>query len=331
MLCDEVVAEGAPGSGCDISVVLPRIAKAQKFVLGPECAAVCEALSEDYRGLIRVFDRCRLPFAETWIEVAQQDRPGFVNAGIQSPMFQVPPRRVGFLLSATRPDLSAWKAHLFWSLETARGSGEIAGISAAALAMRYDMTREIRHEVDMSDEVCERDMRSVIVPNVKPHPGWTKADSATRATMVNHTDPDVPDWGLPHPGELPKGDWDKFYGIVAELARSDWAGEATYLLAVIGLLNARNAVEAEPVDRGKLNRARVKRGRPPLFSHKVLKIAHRQQRRYGGEDRDGHHAPARGHFVRGHFKARKSGVYFWTPHARGDFSRGVIHKEYELK
>jgi hypothetical protein len=42
MLCDELVAHGAPGSGCDITRMLPRIKAAQKFVLGPEFAAVAD-------------------------------------------------------------------------------------------------------------------------------------------------------------------------------------------------------------------------------------------------------------------------------------------------
>jgi limonene-1,2-epoxide hydrolase len=119
--------------------------------------------------------------------------------------------------------------------------------------------------------------------------------------------------------------------IVRDLSSSDWASEPAYILAVIGLLNARNAVETEVVDHAKLNRARVKSGKPELFEHKILKIAHRQRQRVftdGVDTRD--YAPMRGHFVRGHFKVRKTGIYFWHPFARGDFGRGKIEKDYEL-
>src|SRR5262245_2213596 len=117
MLCDDIIAQGAPASGCDISPLFARIRRAQRFVLGPEFAAAAEALAEDYSGLTRVFDRCRLPFAETWIEVAQADRPAFSSAGIQLPETQLRPKRVGFLLSATRDDLSAWRTHLLWNFD----------------------------------------------------------------------------------------------------------------------------------------------------------------------------------------------------------------------
>jgi AraC-like DNA-binding protein len=106
MLCDEIVANGAPGSGWHIDCILPVIASSQKFVLGPEFAAAAGALSSDYTGLVKTFEHCRLPFERVWIELAHADRPEFSAAEMHAPDFQVRPRRVGFLLTATRPVLS---------------------------------------------------------------------------------------------------------------------------------------------------------------------------------------------------------------------------------
>jgi hypothetical protein len=112
------------------------------------------------------------------------------------------------------------------------------------------------------------------------------------------------------------------------------AGEPAFLLAVIGLINARNAVETETVNLIRLNRAREKRGKAPFFEHKVLKIAVRQQRRvYGEAGSHGDYTPMRGHFVSGHRKVRRTGIFFWHPHARGDFkavrSRKITKSHYE--
>ena len=318
MLSDDLAANGAPGSGMDISKTLPLIRGAQKFVLSPEFAAVADALSEDYTGLVRVFGRCRLPYTSTWIEVAHAERPNFLTAEMHAPAFQVRPKRVGWLLQATRPDLSAWKAHLFWSTDL--------GCSCAALAMDYDMITPLCSTV--STDGLEAQPKSSILNITMDHPGWRSASESVKLAMLNHTAPSYPDYGVPLPIGVPRDQISRFYEITAELARSDWAGEAGYLLAVIGLLNARNAAETESVDLKKLNKARVKRGKLPLFSHKLLKIHHRQIRRAG--DGSGDHIVMRGHFVRGHFKTRKSGVYFWHPHARGDFSRGMVIKDYEL-
>jgi hypothetical protein len=314
MLYDDVLANGAPGSGCDISCLLPRIRRAQRFVLGPQFAAVAEELSGDYSGLVRVFDRCRLPYPETWIEVAQADRPRFMAAGIQAPGFQLKPRRVGMLLSATRSDLSAWKAHLFWCFDHER-------VNVALLAMLFDMTQPLGHATQTGSPRLH--LRSGVVKNLDDHPGWTNASEPVRLAMLNHNELAPPDFGM---FQVTKAEAD----VLFDLSRSDWSGEAGFMLAVIGLLNARNAVEVETVTpSAKLNRARRSRGKPPLLEHKVLKIALRQCRRAG---QHGHadHMPVRGHFVRGHFKARKSGIYFWHPHARGDFGRGTVHKNYEL-
>jgi hypothetical protein len=65
------------------------------------------------------------------------------------------------------------------------------------------------------------------------------------------------------------------------------------------------------------------------MEHKILKIAHRQVKRvYADGARDATHAPMRGHFVMGHWKIRRSGIYFWRPHARGHFDKGTIIKDY---
>jgi hypothetical protein len=39
----------------------------------------------------------------------------------------------------------------------------------------------------------------------------------------------------------------------------------------------------------------------------------------------------RGHFQRGHTKQKKHGVYYWRPHWRGDFSKGIVMKDYKVK
>jgi hypothetical protein len=327
MLCDEIMTDGTPGYECDISCMLPTLDAAQKFTLSPEFATVAEALSNDYTGLVRVFDRCRLPYAMTWIEVAQADRPRFMQAGMHAEAFQVRPKRVGFLCTATRNDLSAWTTHLFWSTDL--------GCSCAPLAMRFDMIHALSNyrSLPTAEDYAKAKAEFIVVnPDMPPHPGWEHADNSVKLMMLHHTDPVFPNYGVPSPPvDFTTTQIDEFYKILGELGRADWAGEPAYLLAVIGLLNARNAVETADVDQHKLNRARTKRGKLPLFSHKVLKIAHRQQHRaYGnGEGRDDHQT-LRGHFVRGHFKARASGVYFWHPHKRGDFSRGHIKKDYEL-
>jgi hypothetical protein len=118
---------------------------------------------------------------------------------------------------------------------------------------------------------------------------------------------------------------------LGELSRSDWAGEIRYVIAMLGLLNARNVAERAPVDLTKLNRARRKSGKLPLFEHETLKIRalHRPSLVPSGSSRE-RAAELRAHFVRGHFKTRQSGVFWWGPHVRGRIGRGEITKDYEV-
>ena len=137
MLADELMVSGSMGYASKLmDKVRTNIRASQKFVLDAPFAAAADALSSDYGSLVKAFPFCRLPFAQTWFEVAQSDRPNFIAAGIHAPDFQSRPRRVGFLCSATRDDLSAWKAHLFWVLPMV-----VQQWNAAALAMEFDMTQ----------------------------------------------------------------------------------------------------------------------------------------------------------------------------------------------
>jgi hypothetical protein len=96
------------------------------------------------------------------------------------------------------------------------------------------------------------------------------------------------------------------------------------------MLNARNVAETERVDFVKLNRSRAKQGKFPLSTHTVLKIrpAHKPSLlQQTGSARSGE---IRAHFVRGHFKTRRSGIFWWGPHMRGRLERGYVSKDYEV-
>jgi hypothetical protein len=327
VLIDDLIAGGAPGSGCSIACLMPQLRNAVHFTLSAEFAAVADALSTDYSGLVRAFPHCRLPFPITWIEMAQAERPTFYDAQIQAPGFQIAPKRIGYLLTATREDLSAWKAHLFWSMDNEDKC------SCPALAMEFDMAGSYSSYPLPTDEAMRESVhRSLVLEEVDSHPGWKRADDTVKKAMLAHTCPITPDYGIPAlPDNVPPGYEQQFYEVIADLSRSDWAGEPAYLLAVVGLLNAKNAVETSTVEYHKLNRARVKRGKHPLLEHKVLKIARRQlQRVYGADGVRGNYAPMRRHFCRGHFKTRKTGIFFWHPHVRGYSKHGTITKDYEV-
>jgi len=332
MLADEICTTGLLGYEGEpqaIQNIIARIKSATKYILAPQFATVADGLMHDYGSLVRAFPFCRLPYPEIWIECAHQDRPSFAKAELHAPQFQSQPTRVGFLCTSTRPDLSAWKTHLFWKLNNP-GRGQI-GCNAATMATVFDMTQNLGHKTIVPNKIqSTHDIFPEYFTEKQAHPGWETATDNVRLAMMNHTNPSLPDYGLPELSFLFDQQAAK---LLMELASSDWAGEAAFLLAVIGLMNARNTTEVAPVQMKKLNHARSKRGQLPLFEHHILKIHPRQEYRaahaaaYGGNTL----RALRAHFVCGHWKIRKTGIFFWHPFMRGNAERGTIDKDYELK
>jgi len=109
---------------------------------------------------------------------------------------------------------------------------------------------------------------------------------------------------------------------------SDWVGEPGFLIATLALLNSRNASELQPVN--PRNKTRKLTGKRLLYSYHLLSIPSRYKQRNvasAGDDP----RQLRAHFVRGHFKVRKSGIFFWSAFQRGNPDLGFVHKDYQLR
>lgn len=83
----------------------------------------------------------------------------------------------------------------------------------------------------------------------------------------------------------------------------------------------------------KLNQAREKKGKLPLFDYHVVSLAARK--RYGARlpspgDRDAEHHHKRLHWVRGHYRHYENHKTWIKWHLRGDPDLGFIDKEYRL-
>jgi hypothetical protein len=117
---------------------------------------------------------------------------------------------------------------------------------------------------------------------------------------------------------------------MANLLASDWAGEIRFIFAVLGLLNARNVAETEKVEFTKLNKKRAAQKKFSLSSHILLKIRTTHKRSLLGMRLGAGPAEMRAHFVRGHFKTRRTGLFWWGPHMRGKLEHGYVSKDYEV-
>jgi len=112
--------------------------------------------------------------------------------------------------------------------------------------------------------------------------------------------------------------------------QADLQGEEPFAAALITMMNSRNCVDHEPANLDKLNRSRRRGGKPEFLAYSTtrLRLSQHLDRAVGA----GHmtRAQARGTLVRGHFKLRRTGVFWWSPHERGDQSHRVPRREYEV-
>lgn len=111
---------------------------------------------------------------------------------------------------------------------------------------------------------------------------------------------------------------------------SDTAGEVPFLACLLAMINSRNATESSPVDLTKINRARRKAKKHELVSYSTTTLAISKTQERIGAARGMSREAVRQHMVRGHFKIRRSGVFWWSPFLRGDASNPMQRREYDV-
>lgn len=96
--------------------------------------------------------------------------------------------------------------------------------------------------------------------------------------------------------------------------------------AFLSALHCSNVKRQEHHPDAKLQNARAKRGKPPLFSYWTLEV---DGKRAHNENQGGSRASSRVHLVRGHPREYEAGKWTWVQaHARGNRAGGMVHKDY---
>jgi hypothetical protein len=107
----------------------------------------------------------------------------------------------------------------------------------------------------------------------------------------------------------------------------DVQDEMGHLFATLILMNAKNCVEiakTEPPE--KLNKARRKQGKVELLPYSTVHIELSQSQKRAVADGRISREEARRHLVRGHFKVRATGVFWWGEAWRGNAARGIVER-----
>jgi len=297
MLCDDIIADDELPSMYDgLELVYAKIRRAQKFVLAREFAIAADGLVDNIPELRKIAPWCRTPYPLAWIEWAHHDRPHWdvdLNMGarpVDPSRHQLPLHRVGMLLEQ-EGDAGRFLVRLFWSMHG---------------------TEHLKSKHNASLLACR----------------FTAANAVGKDPLVSAIERVSSDFGLALMGALMAADRSIATKLM-EYAIEDWGGEVRFMVSMLGLLNTRNVVHMAPVDNEAMNVKRARHGKRPLFSHTLIKVRPSIVVREGGAS-DGGHRDLRLHFVRGHFKHRASGVYWWSMHTRGSIEQGMVSKDYEI-
>jgi hypothetical protein len=319
MLFDQVLAQDTsempPPYRGEIEALKRGVAAAQHFVLDPTMAHAADALTRE--DVIRAVPWCKPPFERCWFEAAHAERPKF-NAKPIAPGL-IRPKRVGVLIEPAQ-DLGKglYDVALVWDCPPAVATtgerlGDISVCAVSAVVNLGGESTEWNEALKFLATPGNPDMGGI-----NDGPPLPFAFTATRrysgesvGTVILH-DP-------------------RLANEMLLSAIGDWGGEPWFWMAVLGLINAKGGASVEAgEDRSRLNRARERSGKPALKPFHVLKVKVGSGKSGAPLAGENAHRDLRRHVVRGHFKARKSGLYWWSPHMRGDLAKGFAAKRYDL-
>lgn len=115
---------------------------------------------------------------------------------------------------------------------------------------------------------------------------------------------------------------------VAGELRAINAASAYLVRSALSVMNCRNVESVLHEPEQRLQRARAKRGKQPLFSYWTLQLGVVK----GGNAacHGGTHSSPRAHLRRGHPREYEPGKWTWVqPHAVGNKAFGLVHKDYD--
>lgn len=304
-----------------------KIAKAVKFIVdGDVAAAMISVARTKPSTLCTTVPLAAMPYPLMWIEMKGKER--FYRADLDQTKI---PERVGFLIESIDGPMvgeitqvqmgrgviglpfSQWvfdnrETHLNWS-ETMKDLDNLWSLPLTRLHEREIANCQQFHkeEPEAVRALYSRDFR---VPNTYTNSMMKNVMSGLDLqTAVNKFTP------------------------LLDASIEDTRGDNLVVRSILSLLNSRNALESEAVSCDAHNKRMRKRGRADnlQYEHKVLKLKLLEKQRAYLRGCGMSEAEIRSHRVRGHFKIRKTGIFWWSDFMRGSAKSGYLEKDYEVE
>lgn len=281
--------------------------------------------------LLSAMSMCRLPFPKLWVEFVFKDRSDWLeemsNQGIVA-LYRPDasaPTRLGFYIEQLDKEGFVMMVHPVWS-------HHYPVISVANKAIIMDASPDFKMDMNKFIKMDQKIRQDYSIEKQKWDNRWVmnETEIASLIELAGRIDHIIPDY------MEQLWDYINLDPMLAEYmegcTRYDLAAEWRFATALLTLLNSKNCVEYSKVKEfSKLNKIRTKRKQPQLLSHQVItlslsKVQKNRMKLMGIHSKEDMNA----HLVRGHFKLRKSGLYWWAGHIRGFVGNFNIRK-YKVK
>lgn len=322
------------------------IKRSQRFLLDDDFLEVTHKVSSTSNtNILKALPLARLPYRSVWIEFNEQARRHLFFPSKKGNPFLDEVRRVGYFVEekpgdgnrqrvalhkitwrkSGEIDVSPFEIWMDWSehppklmpivtgqfIEMVKTINGLAGAVLTGLAgeeVRAAHANEEPRTLTEEEEKAVQDLmwRFKISLSHYHIDFWEKASRRS-----------------PMPADVEK--WLLATGI-------DHGNDALFLYCIVCLLNSKNILSEETVDRTEENKARRRQNLPPrcdVYRKITINFDRAQVNRAksaGVEDP----AKMRRHMVRGHFKRKKNGIFWWNDFERGDASLGYAHKDYDV-
>jgi hypothetical protein len=297
-----------------------------RFSLSPETMAAAYQLTHSRpSSVLSALPMCRPGFDFTWFEWDGRI-PGRPDADEDREDPGIVPSRIGCFIRAHADNPRYLVVEYFWKhYDPSRGKEPQYTLCPVTVMADIGIDKEIEYP---TPDITAESAASSIAPSdqffrFRNDPEEMRAlaelNRRVRFLVSMEQSPWLNDIAKRHGRDVMKQVIDQSY--------DDVKGEARILFALLALLNSRNCVEKEPADLSKQNKLRRLRGKPALLSYSTVKInlskADARRATQQGATKD----EIRRHIVRGHFKLRKGGVFWWRPFLRGNPALGEVKRE----
>jgi hypothetical protein len=343
ILADDLIA--AVDSEIDVNAgrMYSRLAvalkRAERFVLTEDVAAAAYGLAcSRPSSLVEAMPLCRVPYPSTWIEW-----PGSASSTRWTDDTlangKIIPVRLGALIECADAQGLRGVMSLAWSMPNTSipvfcplsiyfdFAGNLKGLLASIMPPPvYDTWQNARGEGFKP---------SILKAALEASPPWRKLGDDPVQLEAMRKLSEMVEVG-------PNRFSDEFLSIVRKRfgtegidsvytqSLGDMTGEAGAIKSMLVLFNSKNALESETIDLSRINKARQRKGRESLLQHRITRLRLSPARMRCADAAGLTYQAARAHLVRGHFKIRSSGVYWWSPFVRGQHGT-VGRSRYEVR